>query len=173
MVQAAYRARRTLPPAAPTVTRASTVDDPCAPATPWRTATPAPDETRAIARAAMGASLADPIAMRRARSRSLLAQGLYYVATGAWPFVHLKSFERVTGPKYEIWLVRAVGALAAAIGVTLVRASRTPSRDARGLARASALAFAAIDVAYAARRRISPIYLADAAFELGFLAGAR
>ena len=103
----------------------------------------------------------------------MLAQGLYYVATGLWPLVHLDSFERATGPKYEIWLVRTVGALATAIGVTLVRASRRPTRDARFLSIASALAFAAIDVAYAARRRISPVYLGDAAAELAFAAAAR
>jgi hypothetical protein len=116
-----------------------------------------------------GPTLADPDRMARS-SRTLLAQGLYYVATGLWPLLHLRSFERVTGPKYEIWLVRTVGALATAIGFTLLRSWRRPSRDAAVLSTASAIAFAAIDLGYAARGRISPVYFADAATELGFVA---
>jgi hypothetical protein len=111
--------------------------------------------------------------VRMARSRALLSQGLYYVVTGLWPFVHLRSFEAITGPKRETWLVRTVGALAAAIGVTLLRGSRRSSRDAKTLSITSALAFAAIDVAYVARRRISPVYLADAALEVAFVAAPR
>lgn len=107
------------------------------------------------------------------RSRALVSQGLYYVVTGLWPFVHLRSFEKVTGPKYEIWLVRAVGALATAIGVTLLRSSKRPTRDARSLSITSALAFALIDLTYSARGRISPVYLGDAAVELAFAAATR
>jgi hypothetical protein len=99
--------------------------------------------------------------------RLALAQGLYFVATGVWPLVHYRSFERVTGPKVDVWLVKTVGALAAAIGTSLLLASRRarPSAETRALAVTSAGAFASIDVWYALRRRISPVYLADAALE--------
>ena len=46
-------------------------------------------------------------------------QAAYYVGTGLWSLVHRRSFERVTGPKREYWLVRTVGALAVAIGAAL------------------------------------------------------
>jgi hypothetical protein len=104
--------------------------------------------------------------------RTLLAQGLYYTVTGLWPFVHLRSFVAITGPKHDYWLVRTVGALAAAIGVTLVRAAvrERPSDDARTLAATSALAFGGCDTFYAGIGRISPVYLADAAVQAGFVA---
>ena len=45
-----------------------------------------------------------------------VTQGIFYVATGVWPIVHLRSFEAVTGPKLEGWLVKTVGALIAVVG---------------------------------------------------------
>lgn len=38
-------------------------------------------------------------------------QGIYYVASGLWPLLHMRSFEAVTGPKRDKWLVNTVGAL--------------------------------------------------------------
>jgi energy-converting hydrogenase Eha subunit E len=104
-------------------------------------------------------------------------QAAYYILTGVWPLLHMASFEAVTGPKVDDWLVRMVGLLAATIGVTLALAVRESrwSAEVRALAILSALSFAAIDVRYALSGRISPIYLADAAVELllvAFLAGA-
>jgi len=52
--------------------------------------------------------------------RLLMTQGAYYTATGIWPWISLKTFELVTGPKVDDWLVHTVGALAAAIGATLL-----------------------------------------------------
>jgi hypothetical protein len=97
-------------------------------------------------------------------------QGSYYLVTGAWPILHLPSFAAVTGPKPEGWLVKMVGLLSVAIGGCLLMASRrriTP--EVRWLGMASAAAFGGIDVWYAARRRISPVYLLDAAVEGVFL----
>jgi hypothetical protein len=48
-----------------------------------------------------------------------VAQGLYYRVTGVWPLVNLRTFEAITGPKRDKWLVRTVGILAAAIGTGL------------------------------------------------------
>lgn len=100
-------------------------------------------------------------------------QGLYWAATGAWPFVHMRSFEAVTGPKREHWLVRSVGVLVLAIGGTLALAGArgrvTP--EIRLLASASAAGLAAVEAWYAGpRRRISRIYLADAALEVAVAA---
>jgi 4-amino-4-deoxy-L-arabinose transferase-like glycosyltransferase len=101
-----------------------------------------------------------------------LVQGVYYLASGIWPLVSIRTFERVTGPKADDWLVKTVGALAAVIGAVLV--VRSVAREAPPdpvLGAAAAAAFAAVDVNYVARRRISPIYLADAIAELALIAG--
>jgi hypothetical protein len=101
------------------------------------------------------------------RRKVALAQGAYYVVTGLWPIVSLPSFERVTGPKTDDWLVRTVGLLAAAIGGVLAwRGASRRSRPDPALGISSALAFATTDVVHVARGRISRIYLADAAAEL-------
>ena len=101
----------------------------------------------------------------------LRAQAAFYVLTGLWPLLSLRTFELVTGPKTDDWLVHMVGLLAAAIGVTLwtgARAAR-PVGAVVLLAAASAASFAAIDLTYALRGRISAVYLLDAAVELGLL----
>ena len=102
------------------------------------------------------------------RRRALIAMAAYYIATGAWPIAHLPSFEAVTGPKVDKWLVKMVGALAVANGVALAFGARRdePSDETIALAVCSALAFAAVDVIYVTRGRIRPVYLADAAAEL-------
>src|SRR5687767_12121314 len=74
-----------------------------------------------------------------------LAQGTYYFATGVWPILHLRSFERVTGPKLEGWLVKTVGALIAVIGATVALAGwrRRITPELRFLAAGSAAALGA------------------------------
>jgi hypothetical protein len=51
----------------------------------------------------------------RWRRRLIAFQAAYYLATGLWPLVHLPSFEAVTGPKTDDWLVHMVGLLAAVV----------------------------------------------------------
>lgn len=101
-----------------------------------------------------------------------IAQGATYVASGLWPVVHLRSFAAVTGPKPEGWLVKTVGLLLASIGATLVAGARAPGaqRPTRLLGATSAGALAAIDLFFASKRRISPVYFLDAALQLTFLA---
>ncbi|MDB5073683.1 MAG: hypothetical protein JWM87_4794 [Candidatus Eremiobacteraeota bacterium] len=96
----------------------------------------------------------------------------YYIVSGVWPLAHMRSFEAVTGPKADKWLVKTVGALALANGVALAFGAR---RDAIALetivlAACSATAFAAIDLVYVSRGTIRPVYLADAAVELALAA---
>jgi hypothetical protein len=91
--------------------------------------------------------------------RAPLVQGLFYVATGLWPIVHMRSFEAVTGRKVDRWLVKSMGGLIAAVGLALlVDESKT-----LGIASAAALGLA--DATFAGTGRISKIYLADAAVE--------
>jgi hypothetical protein len=97
-----------------------------------------------------------------------LIQGLFYVATGVWPLIDIVSFQIVTGPKTDLWLVRTVGILVTVIGAVLIAASRTRrvSLEIVMLAVGSALGLAAIDLRYALAGRISAVYLADAAVEI-------
>jgi hypothetical protein len=98
---------------------------------------------------------------------ALRLQALYYVVTGAWPIVHLRSFYAVTGAKREGWLVQTFGALVSAIGVVLLPRRRGGARQVQEqLAAASAAALVTAELVFTARRRISPIYLADAALEV-------
>jgi hypothetical protein len=83
----------------------------------------------------------------------------------------MRSFEAVTGPKTDRWLVKTVGVLIGIIGGVLVisgRGRRVPL-EPTVLATASAAGLAAIDTIYASRGRISKIYLLDAAGELALL----
>jgi hypothetical protein len=99
-------------------------------------------------------------------------QGWYYVVTGLWPIFHIQSFELVTGPKTDDWLVKTVGVLVAVIGATLLLAAhrRHITRSTGFLGIASALGLAGIDLVYGTSGTIPPVYLVDAAAEL-LLAG--
>ena len=83
----------------------------------------------------------------------------------------MRSFEAITGPKTDRWLVRMVGLLAGAIGASIAAgvAEEEISSETRVLAICSAASFALVDVVYAWKGRISKIYLADAAVELAFI----
>jgi hypothetical protein len=100
------------------------------------------------------------------------AQGLFYVITGVWPLVSLRTFEAVTGPKVDGWLVKTTGVLIAVIGTTLVvsaRRGRVPPEVA-WLGGGGAAALGTVDLVYALRGRISRVYLLDAVVELGLAA---
>ncbi|WP_077490678.1 hypothetical protein [Sinomonas mesophila] len=99
-------------------------------------------------------------------------QGAFYLVTGIWPLLHMRSFEAVSGPKTDTWLVRAAGLLIAVIGYAQLRAKETPEslEQARRLGTGTAGALGSIDVFYALRGRISKVFLLDAAVEAAFLA---
>ena len=101
-----------------------------------------------------------------------LAQGVYYLFTGIWPLVSIRTFQLVTGPKVDLWLVKTVGVIVGVIGGVLMMAGlrRERAPEIPVLAVGSAAGLAAIDVVYVARRRIAPIYLLDAAGELLLIA---
>jgi hypothetical protein len=97
-----------------------------------------------------------------------LVQGVFYLATGVWPLLDIDSFQLVTGPKVDLWLVRTVGVLVGVIGTVLLLSVRrrriTP--EIAVLAVGSAVGLAGIDLVYALSGKISSIYLADAVVEL-------
>ncbi len=106
------------------------------------------------------------------RRTIVAAMAAYYVGTGAWPIVHMRSFEAVTGRKTDRWLVHMVGALAIANGIALGAGvmRREPGAETYTLAIGSIVAFTSIDVTYVLRGTIAPIYLGDAVLEMLFAA---
>jgi hypothetical protein len=100
-----------------------------------------------------------------------VTQGLYFFVTGVWPLLDIESFQLVTGPKRDIWLVKTVGVLVAVIGAVLVLAGAGGeiTSPILLLAVGSAAALATVDVNYVAKRVIPPIYLLDALLEVGFV----
>lgn len=99
------------------------------------------------------------------------AHGAYNLLSGAWPLVHLRSFEAVSGPKADRWLVRTVAGLLVTNGA--VQLLSGPSGDALEQARRIGLGTAAtlgvIGAVYGGQGLISRVYLLDALVEFGWI----
>ena len=95
-------------------------------------------------------------------------QGAYWFITGVWPFVHLRSFMWVTGPKEDIWLLYTVSVLIIAIGGVLLAAGvrSAVTLEIKWLGIAGAAGLAGIDVYYALSDVIWDVYLLDAVGEV-------
>jgi hypothetical protein len=120
----------------------------------------------------LGSSPRDDQPQRRVLELAAQGQAVFYVLTGIWALVDITSFQKVTGPKTDLWLVKTVGALVIAVGAPIGLAARkrrlTPELGV--LAVGSAASLATIDLVYVAKKRISPVYLLDAVAELGLIA---
>ncbi len=101
-----------------------------------------------------------------------LAQGAFYIVTGVWPLVSIGSFQKVTGPKTDLWLVKTAGVLITAIGGMLMMAGlrRTVQPEVPVLGAGAAAGLTAIDVIYVAKGRIAWVYLLDALVEVVLIA---
>ena len=99
------------------------------------------------------------------------AHGAANLVSGLWPLVHLRSFEKVFGPKVDRWLVRTVSGLLVVNGLTQLTTSPACSSvlQARRLGVGTAAVLAAIDLVYVPAGRISKMYLVDAAVELAWI----
>jgi len=98
------------------------------------------------------------------------AHGVSNVVGGAWPLLHMRSFEAVLGPKTDRWLVRTVAGLLLANGVVQLRAT-TPDeiRQAARVGIGTATVLLVVDLRYALPGRISRMYLLDAVVEAGWI----
>lgn len=103
----------------------------------------------------------------------LTLMGFYYLLSGLWPLLHLKSFELITGPKVDKWLVKTVGLMITCSALIFLLPwwqGREPSPEIFLLAVLNAVSLMLIDVIYPLKGRISKIYLADAVVEGFFIA---
>ena len=108
------------------------------------------------------------------RRTALAIQAAYYVASGIWPLASRRTFESLTGPKRDWWLVQMVALLAVTGGIAIaagLQNRREPSRETLVLSALTAASFSAIDICYALNGTISPVYLADAVMEASIMAG--
>lgn len=95
--------------------------------------------------------------------------GAYYLITALWPIFHMQSFEKITGPKRDHWLVKTVSVMILASAVIFLNASLLRGQisfEVKLLATLNALGLTLIDLIYVTKRRIHPVYLCDALVEL-------
>jgi hypothetical protein len=106
--------------------------------------------------------------MTRSVRLVLGAQALYYIVSGVWPLFSMRSFEWVTGPKTDHWLVYTVGLLLAVVGAGLATAVRMRQVGTAivVVAFGTALSLAAIEIVFVSLNVIATIYLLDAAVEI-------
>lgn len=107
---------------------------------------------------------------QKLRAALLWSQGSYTLLTAVWPIVHIKSFMDVSGYKTDIWLVKTVGILLAAIAVCLLLSISSKQNfpvAVLGLFTAAGMAY--VDFFYALNDTIPDIYMADGAVEILFV----
>jgi hypothetical protein len=106
------------------------------------------------------------------RMSAPVLQGAYFAATGIWPLISRRSFERVTGPKADFWLAQTVGVLVTAIGTALLTAEwrQRVTPEVELLAVSAGAGLGLTEAMFAVRGRISKVYLVDALVEAALLA---
>jgi hypothetical protein len=104
----------------------------------------------------------------------LIVQGLYTFITAIWAIIDIDSFMMITGPKTDIWLVKTVSVVLAAIGLALLAHLKEPDEPvfpAIILGSVTSLGLAIIDFYYTGKNVISFVYAADGIVELIFFLG--
>jgi peptidoglycan/LPS O-acetylase OafA/YrhL len=98
-------------------------------------------------------------------------QGVFYAASGVWPWVHGDSFQKVTGYKADFWLAQTVGLLVLVIGGVLYLAARADrlTREIVLLAMLSAAGLLLVDVYTQFQPHTTRAYILDALAEAGLL----
>ena len=102
---------------------------------------------------------------------SIRIQGIYYLLSGIWPLLSIRTFQAVTGPKTDLWLVQTVGLLLMINGLILMIASYGHKIDWSifTIGVCTALALVGIEVLYVFNGTLSVVYLLDAAVEILFI----
>jgi hypothetical protein len=100
-----------------------------------------------------------------------LLHGVYYGVGGAWPLVNIRSFEKITGGKWDDWLVRTVAWLMVALAGGFLPAARTEvPRELKVIGLVSSASVGGIAAYYGSRGRISKLYLLDAVVQFALAA---
>lgn len=88
--------------------------------------------------------------MTKKVSTNLREQGIYYLISGIWPLLHLKSFAKLSGKKPDPFQTRVTGLLFSAIGLALIVGSRKkrPEGEVVLLGAATATAAAAATLSH-------------------------
>lgn len=102
----------------------------------------------------------------------IVVHGAYLLIGGLWPLVHMPSFEAVTGPKAEHWLVRSVAGMLVVIAVVLLVQLRKHRVEASAVvvAMGASLTLGVVGIITAAQGVIDPIYICDGTLHLLFVA---
>ncbi len=112
---------------------------------------------------------------RSSRTAKILPwfHGLYYLISGVWPLISIASFQLVTGPKTDLWLVKTVGVLLMGSGLVLALAAYRSrfSLEIVVLAIGNAFALLVIELVYWSLGSISAVYLLDAVVEVFLIVG--
>ena len=97
--------------------------------------------------------------------------GFYFLTIGIWPVLDINSFMFYTGPKTDIWMVKALGLLMTIIGTLLISATIRNKliMEVIMLIIFSAAALAGVELYYGWNDKISAVYLLDAAAEFFFI----
>lgn len=101
----------------------------------------------------------------------LWIQGSYTLINALWAIVDIDSFMKVTGPKTDIWLVKTVSVVLAAIGITLLAHASVKEVNklpAAILGMTTSLGLSIIDFYYSGNEVISMVYAIDGAVEVLF-----
>ena len=107
-----------------------------------------------------------PAGQRRRPNLPLLAQAAYYLVTGLWPLLHFRSFEGLTGPKPDRFVVESTGLLFAATGATLASAAGEDGPEPPVRVLGALVAAASTLAALRHRPQLRAVYLADAAVQV-------
>jgi hypothetical protein len=101
----------------------------------------------------------------------LWIQGVYTLLTALWALVDIDSFMVITGPKYDIWLVKTVSVLLLSICVVFFSGIFLKMHPLplmlTGISTSAGLA--AIDFYYTSIERIKWVYALDGITEILFL----
>lgn len=97
--------------------------------------------------------------------------GTYFLVGGAWPLISLDTFEAVTGPKHDDWLVRSVALLLVVAGIILfTQPKRYIERSAVTLAIGTSFSLGCVAMISSAGGWISSVYFLDGTMHLLFAA---
>jgi hypothetical protein len=110
----------------------------------------------------------------RAESPVQLVQGWYYVVIGLWVAIGIASLQSPTQPTLNLthfWIVRAIGAFMAVVGIGMIRASR--QKESISLATGGPIALAVVlglaEVVALANGLLPATFMMDTGMEFGFL----